>query len=85
MTSEPERAAEWLKDGGAIELRNWLATFDDHPFDVVHLSGVERDEWRAHLAVSWLAAAFRKDQRPGGRGAPGASRIPRHCPHRRWE
>ena len=70
MTSEPERAAEWLKDGGATELRNWLATFDDHPFDVVHLSGVERDEWRAHLAVSWLAAAFLKDQRPHFRRQP---------------
>jgi hypothetical protein len=70
MMSEPGRAAEWLKDGGATKLRNWLATFDDHPFDVVHLSGVERDEWRAQLAVSWLAAAFLRDQRPMFRRVP---------------
>ena len=41
MTSEAARAAEWLKDGGAAKLRNWLATFDDHPFDAVHLAGVD--------------------------------------------
>jgi Protein kinase domain len=70
MLSEPDRAAEWLKDGGATRLRTWLATFDDHPFDVVHLSGVERDEWRAQLAVTWLAAAFLRDQRPMFRRVP---------------
>jgi Protein kinase domain len=70
MISEADRAAEWLKDGGAAKLRTWLATFDDHPFDIVHLSGAERDEWRAHLAVSWFAAAFLRDQRPHFRGMP---------------
>jgi hypothetical protein len=70
MMHDADRAAEWLKDGGGTKLRNWLATFDDHPFDVVHLSGVERDEWRAQLAVSWFAAAFLRDQRPHFRSMP---------------
>ena len=70
MTVEADRAAEWLKDGGAAKLRNWLATFEDHPFDVVHLVAVERDEWRAHLAVGWFAVAFLRDQRPHFRGVP---------------
>ncbi len=70
MTSESERAAGWLKDGGATKLRNWLATFDDHPFDVVHLAGAEHDEGRAQLAVSWFAAALLPDQRPHFRSVP---------------
>ena len=70
MTYQAARAAEWLRDGGAARLRDWLAGFDDHPFDVVHLSGAEHDPVRAHLAVSWFAAAFLDDQRPHFRGAP---------------
>ena len=55
---------EWLKDGGATSCVTGWRLSDDHLFDVVYLSGVERDEWRAHLAVSRLAAAFLRDQRP---------------------
>ena len=70
MMSEPDRAAGWLMEGGAARLRDWLATFGDRLFDVVNIAGVEHNEWRAHLAVSQLAAAFLRDQRPLFRGQP---------------
>jgi hypothetical protein len=70
MVSRAEEAARWLSAGGAGELQAWLATFGDQPFDLVHLSGAERDPWRAHLAVSWFAATFLRDQRPHFRGTP---------------
>ena len=70
MVFRAEEAARWLSGGGAGELQAWLATFGDQPFDVVHLSGAERDPWRAHLAVSWFAATFLRDQRPHFRGTP---------------
>jgi serine/threonine protein kinase len=70
MTADSERATEWLRAGGASELRAWLGEFRDQPFDVVHLSGVERDENRARLAVSWFAAVFTPDLRPHYRGVP---------------
>jgi len=71
MTVDSDRAAEWLHGGGATQLRAWLAAnFEDRPFDVVHLSGVERSEKQAHLAVSRFAATFIPDQRPHYRGWP---------------
>jgi hypothetical protein len=70
LTSDSDRATQWLRAGGATQLRQWLASFDDRPFDVVHLSGVEGNERNARLAVSWYAAAFTPDLRPHFRGVP---------------
>jgi hypothetical protein len=70
MTSDAAGAARWLQSGGAARLRDWLDTFEDHPFDPVHLAGAEHDQEQADLAVSWLAAAFLPDQRPHFRGRP---------------
>ncbi len=70
MVAHPDVAVQWLASGGASDLRAWLAAFDDHPFDVLHLSGTENDKWHATLAVAWFGAAFLRDQRPHFRGEP---------------
>jgi Protein kinase domain len=70
MTKDATGAARWLQDGAAARLVAWLDTFEDRPFDPVHLAGAENDQTTADLAVSWLAAAFLPDQRPHFRGVP---------------
>lgn len=70
MTSDAVGAVAWLRAGGAAQLRDWLDTFENRPFDPVHLAGADRDQSRAELAISWLAATFLPDQRPHFRGHP---------------
>jgi Protein kinase domain len=70
MSSDAAGAVAWLRAGGAARLRDWLDTFEDRPFDPVHLAGAEHDQARAELAISWFAATFLPDQRPHFRGHP---------------
>jgi hypothetical protein len=71
MASAPVQAAEWLRQGGARRLHHWLAgEFSDHPFDPVHLTGIDRDEVRTQIAISRFAAAMLPEQRPTYRGSP---------------